>query len=123
MRPRLALVIFALFSTQADADAPRAPLPQNQTNAGLVPAPVQNMPRGFLFDIEKDRRTKAAVLEQLSRNPPILTLSQRAAADVAYLTKQIADSPDDAALYNRRCFMRGLTHRDFDAALADCDRS
>jgi tetratricopeptide (TPR) repeat protein len=73
--------------------------------------------------VERDRRIKAAVADQLRLNPPLLSLGQRAQAEIAYLTRKIADTPDDAALYDRRCFMRGLARRDLDAALGDCDRA
>jgi len=82
------------------------------------------MKRQFLFDNGGNRSDlKAAVAEGLRQNPPVLTVPQRAQVQVVYLTKQIAAHPDDAALFNQRCFMRGLTRHDLDIALSDCDQA
>jgi tetratricopeptide (TPR) repeat protein len=118
------ILLLALIAAPAAADTSPASLPAGGgAVADLTPAPLHGVPGNFLADLERDREIKAAVADQLKRNPPLLLLAQRAQVEVAYLTRKIADSPDDAALYDRRCFMRGLTKRDLDAALGDCERA
>jgi predicted aspartyl protease len=42
---------------------------------------------------------------------------------IAALSAQIAAAPDNAELWNARCFMRGVGKSDLDAAIADCDQA
>lgn len=45
------------------------------------------------------------------------------AAILARLDKELAASPNDAAMLNDRCFWRGITKENLDGALGDCDKS
>lgn len=59
----------------------------------------------------------------VSTTMPPVTITQRAATEIAFLDTQIAAKPGDADLLNRRCFMRGLLGSKLDAALEDCDQA
>jgi tetratricopeptide (TPR) repeat protein len=124
MRSIPVLTVLAVLIAAFPAEAKSGPPGMAGSAAGLATAPIYGLPKNFLFDTGEDRaRFKQAAVESLEQNPPPLTVPERAAVEAAYLTRQIADHPDDAALFNQRCFMRGLIKHDLDLALADCDHA
>jgi tetratricopeptide (TPR) repeat protein len=115
--------LFAAPQAHAKSGPPVTFDPMAPALSAAAPA-IHGMGRQFLIDNDSNRSDlKAAVAEGLRQNPTPLTVPQRAQVQVVWLTKEIAAHPDDAALYNQRCFMRGLTKRDLDIALSDCDHA
>ena len=49
--------------------------------------------------------------------------AQMAESQLDTLSRQIADNPDNATLYNNRCWMRAVDGEQLDLALSDCDEA
>jgi tetratricopeptide (TPR) repeat protein len=114
----LSLVLALLLAPAARAAVDFAPAPP-------APKPNVNLAPGLPVPNDKPSDNSARLKQALSgqiRMPP-LTMHDRAVGEITYLTRELANRPDDPALLGRRCMMRALGKIDLEAGLADCDRA